>query len=292
MRRLISITILLFSWCTIITAANNKIAKDVVKALKSASQEQRAAILNEASVAKVGKDDYITIIKYMNKAKPEIKTDIINWLAAESLIPEKKIIIKDLEIRFDMPFPTVLKELLKNKNTEVKRATIKLIANIGDKEYVPALSGLLADEDETIIQLAESVLIGFEGEVEEFASRMIPKVGEKGKIAIIEILAIRKANFKVNRIFDLMKDDNDKVKIAAYKALKDVVKAKDLTFVCGMLESETDPAKTTYLQEAVIASLLSITDEDERITFLKNRINHAGSDKKGLYDVISEKVSP
>jgi HEAT repeat protein len=259
--------------------------KRVQTALKDPSPEFRNAALTYLSCY-ANQEIYIELVKTMMKAGPEVKVDILSWLGRESQNSEKNVLIKNLNIRFDLPVKQVLIDQLKNKNLAVKQAAVWTLVKIGDTSTVPALAQLLTLSEEDIA-LGQKALISFKGDVVPEVVRVISKAPDAGKIAAVEILALRKASANINTVLDLIKSGSSSdVRKAAYIALKDVVAEKDLTLLCGMLESSDAEAEVIPpLQQAVIASVSSLP-VNEQLAVISRRMLQSGEAKKYLYYVV------
>jgi HEAT repeat protein len=256
--------------------------KRVQAALKDPSGEYRNAALDYTS-AFASPEVYIELIKTMMKAKPEVKADILNWLGRESLTPEKNTLLRTLDIRFDLPARQAVLDQLKDKNFEVRQAAAWALVRWGDASSIPSLAYLLT-LSEADIALGRNVLIAFRGDVAADVVRVVPKAPDAGKIAAVEVLALRKASARINTVLDLIKSGAPEVKKAAYTALKDVVGEKDLTLLCGMLET-ADATAVSPLQQAVIASIASLP-AGEQASVISRRMLQAGESTKHLYYVV------
>ncbi|MDR2118341.1 MAG: DUF1080 domain-containing protein [Tannerellaceae bacterium] len=256
--------------------------KRVQAALKDPSREYRNAALNYTSVF-ASPEVYIELIKTMSKAKPEVQVDILNWLGRESLVAEKNAQLRALDIRFDLPALHVIINQLKSPDFAVKQAAAWALVRIGDTSSVPALANLLT---QTVpdISLSREALIAFKGDVTPDVVRIVSQAPDAGKIAAVEVLALRKASSRINTVLDLIKTGVPEVKKAAYLALKDVVAEKDLTLLCGMLET-ADAEAVAPLQEAVAASIASLPVK-EQVAVISRRMLQAGEQKKHLYYVV------
>ncbi|GHT27554.1 hypothetical protein AGMMS49574_00210 [Bacteroidia bacterium] len=255
----------------------------VLSALKDPSIEYRNAALNFASPF-AGKDTYVGLAKALRKAKPEVKTDLLNWFGRESKLPAKSDLIKNLEIRFDLPLRQVLYDELKNKDPEVRKAAAWALVKIGDSTSIPVLASLLTEKDNPTIKLGKETLASFKGDVAPAVARIISQATDAGKIAAVELLAQRKASAHINTILELTKSGSPDVKKAAYTALKDVVAEKDFTLICGMLET-ADETTIAPLQQAVITAV-SFMDAKEKVATVTRRMLVAGESKKYLYYIV------
>lgn len=267
----------------ILFSLNKDNTKLLLAALKDTDKAYRNAALNYASDF-AGKETYIEVMKVMQKAKPEVKIDIVNWIGREAKLPVKHDIIKNLELRFDLTAMQVLLTQMKDNNFDVKQATVWTLVKIGDKQAIPAIAGLLADTDKQVILLGQDALAAFSGDIDQAVARVIPSATGAGKIAAVELLAMRKATANLNSVLELIKSGSPEVKKAAYLALKNVVSEGDLVNLCGMLET-ADAAAIAPLQQAVISAISSMSPAKQLETITRRMIQ-AGESKKHLYYIV------
>lgn len=254
--------------------------KLVLNALKDPCKVYRNAALDFASEY-VTKNDYVEIMKIVPKAKADVKVDVLNWIGRESKCPQKLDIIKNLDVRFDLTAQQLILNQLADPNFAVKQAATWALVKIGDESAIPALANMLKDSDKQVVLLAQDALIAFKGNVAPAVAQVVTSAGDAGKVAAVEILAIRKATAHMNSVLEQTKSASTEVKTAAYKALKDVVSDKDRVLVCGMLES-SDASVVAPLQQAVIATL-SGKSAAEKLSIINARMTQAGESKKHLY---------
>ncbi|MDH6313181.1 HEAT repeat protein [Parabacteroides sp. PFB2-10] len=254
--------------------------KQLLTALKNPDRTQRTTAL-EAASAYADTPMYIDVYKTMAKAKPEVKTDILQWITKEAANPEKKEKLRRLEIKFDLPGTQVLANQLKTPDNNVKEATAQVMSAIGHPDFIGVLTGMLSSPDNEEVTIAQKALSTFPGDIDRAVARIIPQAGDAGKIAGLELLAERKANANVHTVFDQLKSISPEVRKAALVALKEVVSEKDFTLLAGMLESAEEDA-IPYLQQAVISSL-DVQDPATRFDTVSRRMILAGESKKHLY---------
>lgn len=257
--------------------------KLVVEAMKDADKGYRNAALSYASDA-ADQEMYIELMKVMAKAKPEVKVDILNWIGREAKKPSRQDMIRNLEIRFDLPAKQVLLDQLKDKNFDVRQAAVWTLVKIGDKSVIPALANLLVSDDKQVVLLGQDALMAFNGDIDNAVAKVIPQAVNAGKIAGLELLAIRKATANMNTVLEQINTGSPEVKAAAYVALKDVVGERDLTNLCGMLET-SDPLAIPPMQRAVISALSSMPAA-EQVSTISRRMIQAGDSKKHLYYIV------
>ncbi len=266
-----------------------KVSKMVIAAMKDPSKSYRNAALNYAS-SFADKELYVELVKMVPKAKPELKIDILNWIGREAKKPAKHDMIRNLEIRFDLPAKQVLLEQLVDANFDVKQAVTWTLVKIGDKSYIPSLAELLKSDDKQVVLLGQDALAAFPGDIDGAVAKAVSSAANAGKIAGLELLAMRKATANINTVLDQIQTGSPEVKAAAYVALKDVVGERDITNMCGMLET-ADALAVPPMQRAVISALSSLSVAD-RVETVKRRMLQAGNKDYLYYLVLSSTGQP
>lgn len=266
-----------------------KVSKIVVAAMKDPSKNYRNAALSYASNF-ADKELYIELMKMVPKAKPELKVDILNWIGREAKKPSKHDVIRNLEIRFDLPAKQILLEQLGDANFDVKQAATWTLVKIGDKSYIPSLAELLKSDDKQVVLLGQDALAAFPGDIDGAVAKAVSSAANAGKIAGLELLAMRKATANINTVLDQIQTGSPEVKAAAYVALKDVVGERDITNMCGMLET-ADALAVPPMQRAVISALSSLPAAD-RVETVTRRMLQAGNKDYLYYLVLSSTGQP
>lgn len=260
---------------------NKDATKMLLAALKDPCKGYRNAALNFASDY-VGESDYIEVVKATLKAKPEVKVDVINWLGREAKCPAKNPVLKKLMVRFDLSLAQVLTQQLKSGDFAVEQAAVWTMVKLGDASFVPTIANLLTNSDKQAVLLAQDALLAFPGKIDNAVAEAINKAGDDGKVAGLELLAVRMADSKVNTVLEQMKSSSAAVKGAAYTALQKVVTARDFTTTCGLLESQTEANDVKLMQEAVKAAV-HFMPAAEQVSTVTRRMYQAGEAKKSLY---------
>lgn len=266
-----------------------KVSKMIIAAMKDPSKNYRNAALSYASDF-VDKELYIELMKMVPKAKPELKVDILNWIGREAKNPSKHDVIRDLEIRFDLPAKQILLEQLGDANFDVKQAATWTLVKIGDKSYIPSLAELLKSDDKQVVLLGQDALAAFPGDIDGAVAKAVSSAANEGKIAGLELLAMRKATANINTVLDQIQTGSPEVKAAAYVALKDVVGERDITNMCGMLET-ADALAVPPMQRAVISALSSLSAAD-RVETVTRRMLQAGNKDYLYYLVLASTGQP
>lgn len=273
----------LATWQSTISAVEKRKAacKLLMAALKDPCKEYRNAALDAVSSI-ADKETYTDLLKAAGKMKAPEQLDVISWIGREAQCPQKREIINTVEVSIEKTGVQYLIELLNKSNDfAIKQATAKTLVNIGNSQAVPALSNLLTSSDKEVVALGKESLATFKGDVTSSIAKIIPTLGDQGKIAAVELFAMRRATNFLNVVLELTKSGSKDVKDAAYNALKDVVGEKDVTNLCGMLES-AEPSAVAPVQQALVASLSS-QSAPQQVETITRRMLQAGESKKHLY---------
>ena len=254
--------------------------KTLTTALKDPNKEYRNAALDILS-DNADKTLYISLIKLLPKAKPELKVDLLNWFGREAECPDKKALLSSLETGIETTAVQLIIRQAASADFDVKQAATMALVPIGNTDAIAPIVSFLASDDELVIALAKDALSTFNGDISPVIARTLPTASDKGKAAAAELFALRKATGHLNNVLELTKSGSADVKAAAYKASKDVVGEKDLTNMCGMLEMADKP-EIAPLQQAVI-SALSSQSPSQQVETITRRMIQAGENRKHLY---------
>jgi HEAT repeat protein len=264
----------------LMAAQGDKATKTFSNALKDSNIEYRNAALEEISKS-ADKELYVSLIKSLRKAKPDVKVDILNWIGRQAQSPEKQALLSSLETGIETTAVQMIMQEANSSNVNVKQAASLALVRIGNPQAIPLIASFLSSGDPQVIGLAKNALSSFKGDISSAVAGAIPYASTQGKVAVSELLATRKASGHLVNVLELAKSNSPEVKAAAYNALKDVVGEKDLTNMCGMLEL-ADKSEIAPLQQAVIAALSSQSPA-QQVETLTRRMMQAGDRKKHLY---------
>lgn len=255
--------------------------KDVLKAIKKADRVEYNRVLNLAS-QDANEDMYIAVLKAINKAKPNVKSDVLNWMGREAASdPAKKKILKDMELKSNQPARNTFIAFLKDPSYEVKEAAAWTLTKIGDPIVIPVLADFFITNDQQLVTLAKQTLASFPGDISSAVAGIVPKASEMGKVAGLQLLSLRKSDANSNTVYQQLTGSSAKVKEVAYNTLKDVVNANDFVRLSDMLET-ANIEEVAPIQEAIIASISSYPPA-EQANMVNARISRAGNDTKNLY---------
>jgi HEAT repeat protein len=256
----------------LLMAANPaNVVKLVRTALKDESRDYRNAALNYAQDYE-SSALYVELSNSMKKASPELKTDILNWF---TIVYDKKgLTIEPFYSNLALP-------QLSDKDLEVRKAAIALLVKTDNDESMQALAKLLDSADEQNIQLAKEALIVKKGNIASVIVPYLATAPDKGKIAILQLLAGRKADEQGKAVFEQLNVTSPEVRSAAYTALKEVVTVKDLSNLYQLLE-KSGSETLAPVQQAVIAALKPLPKENQFET-VSAQINKTEKSKQQLY---------
>ena len=258
--------------------------EDKVKLLLAALNDpdkdyRNAALLYASNVT--DPEAYKEIIKKLQKAKPEVKVDILNWIATQAENPEKAKMIRELEIKLEQPAILVINEQLKDQDFLVVEAASWALVKLKDPGSIPVLTTLLSSEWDQMISLGKATLAAFSGDITPSVARAIPTISDNGKIAALELLALRKSDANINTVYEQIKSSNPDVKKTAFLALKDVVTEQELTRLFGMLQ-QAEAADVPAIQQAIISALRNQSPAQQAKT-VEEQMYRAGDSKKYLF---------
>lgn len=254
--------------------------KLLLSALNDTDKDYRNAALQYAS-GLTAPEAYKEIIKKLPKYKPDVKVDVLNWLGTQAGNPALAEMIRTLEIKFEHPAMGVINEQLADKDFAVVQAAAWALVKLKDPASIPQLVGLLSSEWEQMIQLGKETLAAFGGDISPAVARAVPNLTDNGKVAALELLALRKSDANVNTVYNQINSANPDVKKAALLALRDVVTANDQTRLFGMLQ-QADAADVPALQQAIISALRGQSAAEQAKT-IEEQMYRAGDSKKYLF---------
>lgn len=261
----------------------------ILAAMKDPSRDYRNAALSYASQY-ADKDLYVKLVRVMEKAKPELKIDILGWIGREAKNPSKRDLIQNLEMDSKLSLQQVLLQQLIQADFKVKQAATWTLVKIGNPSCIPSIAALLKDNDQQIVLLGQDALVAFPGSINDAVAEVISASTDAGKIAGIELLAMRKAAPKGGVVLEQIQSGSPEVKKAAYTALKDVVSNKDMDAMCKMLES-ADAQIIPQMQRAVISAISSLPPK-EQVKSVTSRMSQAGDKAYLYYPVLSSTGQP
>ncbi|RDB07070.1 DUF1080 domain-containing protein [Runella aurantiaca] len=179
--------------------------------------------------------------------------------------------------------PVILKNLT-NKESGVKLAAIKAAGRIGQEGVLPNLLGVLKKGTTDEVTAVKNALLVMKGDkvVDQIATAL-PSMPASAQPALLEVLAARAADSKIEVVLTQLKNNDSNVKAAAFAALKSVSASKDLPILVGLLNSVSAPQEVLSTQEAITAVVKKTGDAMQQTTTVLEQMNAAPTDKKPNY---------
>ncbi len=239
----------------------------LIKALESLDITYRAAALKSAQKY-INPATTALWLKALPKLKPEAQAEIIEMLGqadAKSALP---VIVKNLA----------------NKESRIKVASVWAAGKIGQEAVLNNLLGVLKKGIPEEVKAVKSALLTMRGDnVVNQVAAAIPASPASAQPALIEVLAARAADDKIEVVLAQLKNSDVAVKAAAFTALKSMAVAKDLGTLFGLLNTATEPQDVQATQEAITAVMKGMGDAAKQTNVVLEQINAAPEDKKPNY---------
>jgi len=175
----------------------------------------------------------------------------------------------------------IVQQNLKSHEKAIRLAAIPAAARLGKKDVFEDLMSLLQSDDEDEITAVQKALLGFPSDlVVPAAAGAMDKVPPVSKVALIEILAERKAREHVEVVFEQSESDEDRVKRAALAGLESLVSERDLPRLIDTLLQTNDSRDIRLLQNAIVAASNQVDEKEKRADLLLEAIKTAEDEKQ------------
>lgn len=254
--------------------ANPTIAnKLAIVALKDNSSRFRMGALRAA--ANHNKDGvlYSEVLKVYPKAKDNVKTDIAGWIEEEAKCSDNREKLQSAV--------TPLIASLATDNLQLQKAVSKSLVQLENAKAIEPLVAMVVSTNAESVEIGKNALANMKGDIATPLVKSLSKSDDKSKIAILELLALRKSSKHLSEVIALTNTGSDAVKDVAFKTLKDIVEAKDINSMYTLLES-SDAQYTPALQDAVI-SALHFMPKETQFKEISTKLSKTPSNKKYLY---------
>ncbi|MDR1681411.1 MAG: DUF1080 domain-containing protein [Prevotellaceae bacterium] len=230
----------------------------VKEALKDKNRSYRNAVLDDALNYRLAGTEKV-VVEALKKADDERKADILHWYIKIYDRPDVRRQLAD-------PGTGLFIGLLADANADIRKAAAFLLAKTGDAAATAALAGLLTGADGRDVSLAKDALMTVKGDIAAVVAPLLPEATGQGKVAILELLAARKAAGHAAVVFEQLDAPDAEVRAAAYKALKDVAVEPSLSRLYALLEKSA-PADggdaVRDIQQAVVAAMKGLSGEEK-----------------------------
>jgi HEAT repeat protein len=245
--------------------------------LLSAADVPNAAYRNAALQLTNGlKGEKVTTgwIKKAGKLKDQSKADVITMLGG----------------RGDLTAFTFVVSSLSDPSKQVRLSAIASAQRLGEGKSLSYLLEFMKKADAEEIMAVKQALLSMHGEnvVSEIGTAM-PGLNSQAKIALIEVLAARRASDYIQIVLNQVNAGDPAVKSAAIIALSSLVKERDLPELFRLLTLVSQPKDIAAVQNAILAALQGIVSSDIKSGIIVHEMNKAkGAQQSRFYAMLSE----
>lgn len=233
-------------------ARPEKARRQLMKAAVSSNPLYRAAALD--LLAEHGTEaDTRKLIATLQKSSPEVQESILNYLAAEGT---------------ETAIPGIERSLGTLKNTRAKIAGLNALTQLSGDNNTDYLISELAHADEPTAQAIEALLLSSkDADVVEKINHAIAGGDTKTQLVLLHVLATRTNAASSKVVLPLLAATDNNIKVAALKALPNVVGPEDVdTLVDVLATASEDDAK--YVQEALVNALNAGNNKEAKVSQL------------------------
>ncbi|PRD48651.1 DUF1080 domain-containing protein [Sphingobacterium haloxyli] len=234
----------------LLTKANpTKTRKQLMKAALSNDPLYRAAALD--LLAENGTDaDTKKLIGTLRKSSPEVQESILNYLATEGT---------------EALVPDIKKSLGNLKYTRAKIAGLNTLSKLSSDGSTDYLISELSSADEATTKAIEALLLSSkDADVVEKINNAVTETDTKTQLALLKVLATRRNGNSSKVVLPLLTASDNNIKVAALKALPNVVNLEDVDTLVDVLANMSE-SDARYVQEALVIALNTHVDKDAKI---------------------------
>lgn len=240
--------------------------KSIVKALSSDSKKFRETALRLAT-GMPGTEYTASWFGIIKKYDANVQAEIITMLGN----------------RGDAAASAEILKLLTPSETSVQLAVIRSLAKLDPQNAVAPFIGLMPlANDEVLACLGQTMGWMKSEKVIPEVAKAIPQNTGNAKIALIEILAAKKATNHKEVIYAEVGNSDDKVNLAALKALASVSEKSDQQRLFVLFTSTSDSEELKSIQNALLSVANQLETAGEKNGFMQASEN-LNVDKTGLF---------
>jgi HEAT repeat protein len=255
----------------LVKSSGEKATPFLYAALKSNSQHYRVAALGLAQNLK-GEKLTLGYVKKAGKLTGQPKAEVIDMLGERG-------------DTIALPF---IKKALADQDETARLAAIKASAKLGKDSALPDLFGVMKKGNPAEIAAVKTQLLSFHGNtLMPLIIKEFPNMPAQAKIALMEVLASRKSSDHVALVLQQTDSQDPAVKLAALKALPDLVSEKDLGELYRLLRQATSPEELSAVQTSVIAAVKGLSPEKQAASVLSTLNNTSGADRSLFYGILA-----
>ncbi|SHE64762.1 HEAT repeat [Fodinibius roseus] len=202
--------------------------------------------------------------------------------ALDELSPAVQADIIDMLGRSGRASVSTLRPFLESNELSVRIAAARATAAAGGEEALPVLLEALteAEQPEEIAALKNALLrLPTESLVSE-AADLLPSPSGSARIALIEILAERRADQHLDTVLDQLDGSDAPVRLAVFQSLRGLADPDDLPQLARLLSEAQNENERSALQEAVLAVSEEIPEPEKRARAVLQALEEAPNRQK------------
>ena len=142
--------------------------------------------------------------------------------------------------------------------------------------------------DNLTLEACKEALLRLEGDpVADVAAEYLPKTSGNARVALIEIIAARKAKRYSKLIFSQALIPDTTISFAAVSALSALVTPVDTIMVANLLNKADSPREIALLQEGFYATISSLESKSTQVAVVSRLMGKPGADQSRFYNVLA-----
>ncbi|MEE9431378.1 MAG: HEAT repeat domain-containing protein [Melioribacteraceae bacterium] len=217
-------------------------------------------------------------LKFIPISKIRELPESTNLLDFAKLLPalesENQIqLLSVFEDRKDKRVKSFVLKSLNSSNTEVRIASIRTIANIGDETDIIALATIAANETGEISRHSRASLGLLKGnQVDQAILLALPKSEGSIKIELIRTIGARNISSAFNTISTYTKSENKKIRSATFRTLEEISTAENVEDLVKVLFASGNNSDSKRI-ERTISKVLVKYPENKNTNLLLNKFD-------------------
>jgi HEAT repeat protein len=189
------------------------------------------------------------------------------WIAKmhEVPMPARAEIVAMLGRRGDILALPVVQEAMSDTDTTMRQQATIAAARLGGSDILPSLLAALKTENADEIETIRLILMTLDGtNVTSQMADALTGVPVPSRIAILQVLAARRAAGQVEAVFARARDDNKEVRLTAIKSLEYLTQEKHLPRLVQLIADAKTDSEIEAAQKTVVVVSRNVTDKSRR----------------------------
>jgi hypothetical protein len=224
-------------------------------------------------------NEVLSIAGKIKSLNPLAQENILHFLAAKNV---------------SASLPIVNKVFTSLKSSEAKIAALKALSVLSQENNTSSLIKYLATADEKEQNAIKTILLSSKNpQTFTILNNSLATASKTVQLNLLDILALRCNTESAKSVFSLLaKTKDNEVKLAAYKALPNVVSDKDFTEAFSALDRANDD-ELKFAQNAVSAAFLSSPERQARVSKMAASISRSNAPSAArLFPIFASEGSP